>query len=53
MVEKWRECLDNGGVSRTLLTDLPKPFDYILHGLLIAKFAAYGFDYNSLQMLQS
>ena len=28
-------------------------FDCILHDLLIAKFAAYGFDYNSLQMLQS
>ena len=48
MVEKWRQCLDNGGVSRTLLTDLS-----ILHDLLIAKLAAYGFDYNSLQMLQS
>ena len=25
----------------------------MLHDLLIAKLAAYGFDYNSLQMLQS
>ena len=53
MVEKWRQCLDNGGVSGTLLTDLSKAFDCILHDLLIAKFAAYGFNYNSLQMLQS
>ena len=24
MVEKWRQCLDNGGVSGTLFTDLSK-----------------------------
>ena len=45
--------IDNGGVSGTLLTDLSKAFDCILHDLFIAKLAAYGFDYNSLQMLQS
>ena len=41
--------IDNGGVSGTLLTDLSKTFDCILHDLFIAKLAAYGFDYNSLQ----
>ena len=45
--------IDNGGVSGTLLTDLSKVFDCILHDLFIGKLAAYGFDYNSLQMLQS
>ena len=53
MVKKWRQCLDDGGVSRALLTDLSKAFDCTLHDLLIAKLAAYGFDYDSLQMLQS
>ena len=53
MVEKGRQCLDNGGVSGALLTDLSKAFDCILHDLLIAKLAAYGFDHNFLQMLQS
>ena len=53
MVEKWRQCLDNGEVSGALLTDLCKAFDCILHDLLIAKLTAYGFDYYSLQMLQS
>ena len=43
----------DGGVSGALLTDLSKAFDCILPDLLIAKLAAYGFDYNSLQMLQS
>ena len=34
MVEKWKQCLDNGGVSLALLTDLFKAF-CILHDLLI------------------
>ena len=53
MVERWRQCLDNGGVSGALLANLSKAFDCILHDLLIAKLEAYGFDYNSLQTLQS
>ena len=40
-------------MSGALLTDLSKAFDCILHDLSIAKLAANGFDYNSLQMLQS
>ena len=52
-VEKWRKWLDNGGVSRALLTDLSKAFNCVLHDLLIAKLAGYSFDCNSLQMLQS
>ena len=53
MVEKSRHYLDNGGMSGALLTDLSKAFDCMLHDLLIVKLSAYGFDYNSLQMLQS
>ena len=53
MVENWRQCPDDGGVSGALLTDLSKAFDSIFHDLLIAKLAPYGFDYNSLKMLQS
>ena len=37
----------------SLLTDLSKAFDCILHDLLIAKLAVYRFEYNSLQIMQS
>ena len=53
MTEKWRQCLDKGGISGPLLTDLLKALDCFLHDLLIAKFAAYGFDYDSLVFIES
>ena len=53
MTEKWRKCLDKGGISGAILTDLSKAFDCILHDLLIAKLAAYGFDYQSLRITES
>ena len=53
MTEKWRKCLDKGGISGAILTDLLKAFDCILHDLLIAKLAAYGFDYQSLRIMES
>ena len=53
MTEKWRKCLDKGGISGAILTDFSKAFDYILHDLLIAKLAVYGFDYQSLRIMES
>ena len=53
MIENWRKCLDKWGISGAILTDLSKAFDCILHDLLIAKLAAYGFDYQSLRIMES
>ena len=53
MIEKWKEVLDNDGLSGALLTDLSKDFGCIKHDLLIAKLAAYGFDSHSLSFVFS
>ena len=36
LIEKWKKSVDNGGAIGTLLTDLLKAFDCLLHELLIA-----------------
>ena len=50
---KMAKCLDKESISMAILTDLSRTFDCILHDLLIAKFAAYGFDYQSLRIMES
>ena len=43
--------MDNGGAFRALMTDLSKAFDYLHHGLLIAKLDAYDFDIKSVKLI--
>ena len=41
------------GIVGTVLMDLSKAYDCILHDLLIAKLEAYGLDRNSLKLMYS
>ena len=43
---KMASVFRQGEISGALLTDLSKAFDCLLHCLLIAKLAAYSFDYD-------
>ena len=54
MFEKWnKKALDNGGSCGALLVDLSITFGSIVHDLLLEKLSTYGFDYNSLKLINS
>ena len=53
MVEKWKKALDKKESSGAVLTDLSKAFDSLNHKLLIAKLHAYGFDEDSLKLINN
>ena len=53
MFEKWKKVLDNGESCGALFVDLSKAFECMGHDLLLAKLSPYGFDYNSLKLINS
>ena len=53
LIQSWQEQLDRSGYVATILMDLSKAYDCISHDLIIAKLAAYGFDYISLKLIHN
>ena len=53
MLEKWKTVVDNKKAFGALLTDLSKAFEFLSHGLLLAKLNAYGFSLPALRLMQS
>ena len=53
LIETWRKCLDENSLVGTILMDLSKAFDCLLHDLLIAKLEAYGVTMDALKLILS
>ena len=53
MLEKWKNALDKAEYICVLFMDLSKAFDTIDHDLLLTKLRAYGFAYNTLNLMCS
>ena len=53
LLEEWREKLDENFIVSAVLMNLSKAFDCIPHDLIIAKFAAYGIERETLRLICS
>ena len=53
LVENFKRALDQGNQYGALLTYLPKAFDCLPYGLIVAKLHAYGFSIESLKLINS
>ena len=51
LIEKWKKILDNKGFRGAVLMYLSKAFDTLNPQLLIAKLHAYGFNRDSLKLI--
>ena len=51
LLEHWRKILDEKGFGGAVLMGLSKVFDTVNHELLIAKLSAYGFNNESLKLI--
>ena len=53
MIEQERKSVDDGRLSGAVVTDQSNASDCINHDLLIAKLAAFKFDFDSLRFARS
>ena len=53
LIDKSKKSVDNGGAFGVLFNELSKAFDCLFHELLNAKLDAYGFDKNTLKLVNS
>ncbi len=49
----WEKALDENKFASTVLMDLSKAFDCVLHGLLITNFKAYGLTNEACEFMSS
>ena len=53
VIEQCRKILDRSGKVGMVLMDPSKAYDCILHDLLVATLEAYGFSFESLNLMNS
>ena len=53
LLQAWQKEFDKSGFVKTILMDLSKVYDSLLHDLLVAKFEAYGIDKNGLNLIHN
>ena len=53
IMDKWTECLENGGQVDVIYTDLEKAFDKVPHKSLISKLKGYKIDNNIIRWINS
>ena len=51
LIEKWKKILDDKGFGGAVLTDMLKDFNTLNYELLIGKLHAYGFNRDSLKLI--
>ena len=51
LLQAWKNELDNSGFIGTILMDLSKAYDCLLHDLLIAKLKTHNLDRSILRLL--